>query len=182
MHVLRSDSRNSSMRQDNFVHTMYTCSFNVVLVYNIIGSSTAYSRLLQITACAAALCSVKDGISSNAKPQYLTAQHTPTLWPINTKLGKVNTVGEFYKFSKLHCSQLRNGAPTYWWNITPMCLFSVCKGLYIGLYIFSSADPQPDSILTHDGSNDADWSKCFLGVKNGFWGQQLQKPPIFWRQ
>jgi len=49
-----------------------------------------------------------------------------TLWSINTKLSKNNFICKFYMSAKFYCNQLRNGAPTYWWNITPMCIFSVC--------------------------------------------------------
>jgi len=148
----------------------------------------------RITACAAALCSVKNGFSSEGKTIIFTAHQTPTLWPINTKLWKFNDVGEFYKCAKLHCNQLRNGAPTYWWNITPMCIFSVYiyinSFIYIYIYFYffrRSTARTTHPILTHDSSNDAVWSKevPFVGQNDenlSFGGEQPQTPPIFWRQ
>jgi len=58
-----------------------------------------------------------------AKPNYWTAHQTPTLLPINTKLGKINYVRAFYNCAKFHSNQLRNGALTNW------CIFGVCISL-----------------------------------------------------
>jgi len=64
-----------------------------------------------ITACAKALCSVKDGFSSEGKTVTYDCSPDQTMLPMNTKLGKINYVGEFYKCAKFHSNQLRNGSP-----------------------------------------------------------------------
>jgi len=137
----------------------------------IIVINNLYCRYQQcmnaITACVAALCSVKDGFSSKGKTKYLTAPQTPTLWLNNTKLGNINNVGEFYKCAKFNFNQLRKGVPTYWWNITPMCIFSVCIYRFIYIYIFLPRLHSPN----HASNFNTQWLK-WRGLVQGsaFWG------------
>jgi len=50
-----------------------------------------------ITICAIVQCSVKDDFSSKGKTLIFDSSPDPTLWPINTKLHKINYVGQIYK-------------------------------------------------------------------------------------
>jgi len=92
-------------------------------------------------ACALAQCSVKNGFSSKGKTIIFDCSEHQSPNPVTDQhqIGRFNYVDGLYKCCKFHCNHLRNGAPTYWCNITPMCIFSVfsvCKYIYIYIYIY----------------------------------------------
>jgi len=84
----------------------------------------------------AALCSVKDGFSSKGKTLIFDCSPEPNPVTNQHQTGKINYVGEFYRCANVHYNQLRSGALTYWWNITPMCIFIIYMCIYIFLFFF----------------------------------------------
>ena len=100
--------------------------------------------------------------SVNANKTTLYPSHSETLWPIDTIFGSINYALEMYKPTKFGADRLKGGAATRWWNITTLCIFSVC--MYVSIYplmtFFAySTGRTARSIFIVNGFNDALSSK-----------------------
>jgi len=102
---------------------------------------------------------------SIGKIRFSTSRPGKTNEYFVTKLGRRNCVGKIYKLTKFGEDRLRNGASTWWWNITVLWLSSSTI-----LYFFSvsSASPQV-AILVRivrlmAQKSCSDWYTCLLQV------------------
>jgi len=102
-----------------------------------------------------------------------------------TKLGRCDCVGKIYKLTKFGEDRLRNGASTWWWNITVLWLSS--SAFFYFLFSVSSASPQV-AILVRNAllmaqKSCSDWYTCLLGVwclQIYYEGSAVRKTAKFW--
>jgi len=114
----------------------------------------------------------------NGRWQFSTPHRINTRWPITTKFGTGDYVGDLYGCAKFGANPSMGGFWTNGWNITKF---------FIYLYLFFMNSPTGQTrrrIFTLDGSNDADSRKNvpfggFVNIVPHFRGE-IPRKPHFW--
>ena len=96
--------------------------------------------------------------SVNANKTTLYPSHSETLWPIDTIFGSINYALEMYKPTKFGADRLKGGAATRWWNITTLCIFSVC--IYLSIHWWLSSPTPQVELLARSLSLMASTTRC----------------------
>jgi len=125
------------------------------------GISSVYMQLRAITSQRGSAWHCYIGpLISIWKMRFSTSRPGKTDEYFVTKLGRRDNVGKIYKLTNVGEDRLRNGASTWWWNIT-VCDFLRPPFLFF-FFSVSSA-----SLMAQKSCSD--WCTCLLGV----WCRQI---------